>query len=113
MPWCPAAKQTIEESSRTAEKTTEVQKVLQARYFSFRSAALKGMSGQARRLDRAEADFGGSRRRPLRLRFISRDKNGGIGPVLTTVELSRSEAYAFAEWLDEATTQVPDLGQIK
>lgn len=73
--------------------------------FLFRSAVIRtttaGLEGKrgelALRLERAEFDWKGKPRRPLRLRLL--------GDLETTIEMSRSEAYAFSEWLDAAVTE--------
>ena len=61
-------------------------------------ASRSSPAGEKLRLERAKTDMKGTARRPLRLRFVGR--------VETTIEMSRSEAYAFSEWLDAAVTRV-------
>jgi len=57
-------------------------------------------------MERADADLAGTVRRPLRLRLAGRlGDSGKTGSVETTIEMSRSEAYAFTEWLDATVTQ--------
>lgn len=77
--------------------------------FLFRTAVMKttgvgGESGdQVIRLTLAGADGQGAGRRPLRLRLAGQSRR--CGGLETTIEMSRSEAYAFSEWLDAAVTQ--------
>lgn len=67
--------------------------------FSFRGAALEDQAGKRVRLERAESDLQGAGRTPLRLRLVAKGNDAVI------IEMSRKEAYAFSEWLDDAVTQ--------
>jgi hypothetical protein len=91
--------------------------------FSFETAAFEGQDGQRFRLASAQAEFGAVKRRAVRLRIRLKGrsktgmKNRGVeeqSVAAVTVELkfaevmiemSRSEAYAFSEWLDAAVTR--------
>ena len=82
--------------------------------FLFRSAVMKttsdGLNNQDRvgtlHLIRAASEWKVMTRRPLRLRLAGTTSRSGQGAnVETTIEMSRSEAYAFSEWLDAAVTQ--------
>ena len=74
--------------------------------FLFRSASFN-TAGLTVLLARAgiEVEAG---RRPVGLRLTGRPMGSGPkGSVEATVRMSRSEAYAFSEWLDAAVTQSP------
>lgn len=68
--------------------------------FAFRSAALRDHAGRRLRLRAAELDWKGAGRTPLRLRLVGKGED-------VVVEMSRPEAYAFSEWLDQTVTEEP------
>lgn len=91
--------------------------------FSFETAAFEAQDGQRFRLASAQAEFGAAKRRAvrLRIRLNGRSKTGVKNRrteeqsvaavnvdtkfVEVMIEMSRSEAYAFSEWLDAAVTR--------
>ena len=91
--------------------------------FSFETAAFEALDGRRFRLEAAQAEFGAVKRRAvrLRLRLKARSKTGSKNRgcevqsvaavsvetefVEVLIEMSRSEAYAFSEWLDAAVTR--------
>lgn len=75
--------------------------------FSFRSASLRDETGKSLRLDRVEGGSSGGPRRRLLLSLFPRRKGGSAGQAAATIELSRREAYALAEWIDELVTRAP------
>jgi hypothetical protein len=81
------------------------------RHYVFKSATFTGQAGRAHSLDRVDAEYSGTSRRPLRLKLSVR----GRGPktvesVVATVEMTQREAFAFSEWLDAVATDPKGSG---
>ena len=83
------------------------------RHYVFKSAVFTNESGRTVALDRVDAEFSGTSRRPLRLRMSGRGRSRTAGdagdsrpelPAVATIEMSQREAFAFSEWLDGVAT---------
>lgn len=74
---------------------------------NFRSAAFKDQSGASFRLVRVEGEKSQSARRQVSLRLVASRKGTTGTQTVATVELSRREAYALSEWIDELVTHLP------
>ena len=74
------------------------------RYYIFKSAALTDASGRTSRLDRVDAEFSGTSRRPLRLTMSVKNKGTKTAEDPVVIEMSQREAFAFSEWLDAVAT---------
>ena len=77
--------------------------------FLFRSAVMKTVPHTTIHLAEAQADWkGAAGSSPVRLHLLGRPgKTDFSTPPVTTIEMSRQEAYAFSEWLDAVVTQAP------
>ncbi|MDX1980915.1 MAG: hypothetical protein SFV51_11640 [Bryobacteraceae bacterium] len=71
---------------------------------TFKNAVFKDSSGRAFRIEMAELEINGARRRQVHLRLSVRGPSASAPPDTATIELSRKEAYALSEWLDEVLT---------
>jgi hypothetical protein len=81
--------------------------ILPAPYFPFQSAVIRIGGGRAVRLNRAEADFRGTRRNPMRMRLVGMAVPGEAPSAVAELEMSQQEAQALSEWLDAVVTGTP------